>query len=164
MDIITGEIERAIANGCYYLALIAWLTLPDICSALESPDGTTTGKHYMAWCDSWLIPKYPSLTSSELWHLRCGVLHQGKNMHHSLSYSRILFTLPVKQNIILHNNILNDALNLDTVTFCRDILKSVSNWYMQEKNNPNVLANLPNMLRYYPNGLAPYIIGIPIIS
>jgi hypothetical protein len=165
LDVITREIEVALKGGFYYLAIIGSLTLPDICSALESQDGTTSGKQYMHWCDSWLLPKYPFLTSSEIYSLRCGVIHQGNAMHPSKRYSRILFTLPVPHNdVFLHNNILNDALNLDAVTFCRDVLECGVNWYAQEKNNPHVVANLPNQVRYYPKGIAPYIVGVPVIS
>lgn len=164
MDVLTKEIEKALTSGFYYLAIVSSLTLPDICAALESPDGESNKKRYVDWCDLWLLPKYPNLTSSELYNLRCGVIHQGKAIHPSMGYSRILFTLPVKQNIVSHNNIINDALNLDAVTFCRDVLECVGNWYTREKNNPQVMANLSNMVKYYPNGIAPYIVGVPIIS
>jgi hypothetical protein len=164
MDVITREIERALDNNLFYLAIIASLTLPDICSALESEDGIATKKKYIAWCDSWFLPKYPTLTSIELYSLRCGIIHQGKATHTQINYSRILFTLPVPQHTVLHNNIMNDALNLDASIFCHDMIQCVVNWYIQEKTSPYVLANLPNMVRYYSNGLAPYVVGFPIIT
>ena len=61
MEVITQEIERALDAGLYYLALVCTLTLPDICAALESPTGDTSGKSgekYKKWCATWLEP-YP---------------------------------------------------------------------------------------------------------
>ncbi len=32
------------------------------------------------------------------------------------------------------------------------------------QNDPVVQANLPRLLRLHPNGIAPYMVGIPLIS
>jgi hypothetical protein len=46
MDFLSEQIERALAAQLYYLAVVCALTLPDVCSALESPDGNTNGNLY----------------------------------------------------------------------------------------------------------------------
>jgi hypothetical protein len=107
---------------------------------------------------------YPYLISSDLYSLRCGIVHQGKSGNHKMTYSRIVFTLPVPNRVILHNNIINDALNLDAEIFCRDMINSVLRWYDQNQGTIYVKANLPCVVRLYPNGLPPYIVGIPVIS
>lgn len=164
MDVLTDEIERALAAGLYYLAILGALALPDICAALESANGRTTSTKYMAWCDTWLIPSYPQLNSQDLYSMRCGVLHQGRLGHPRSQYARILFTLPNVSNNVFHQNIINDALNLDAVTFCRDMNSAVARWYTAQQHDSHVLANLPQLIQYRAQGLAPYMVGMPLIS
>ena len=164
MEAILSEIEAALNAGFYYLAITIALSLPDVCSALESPDGTTSGQRYKAWYDAWMARQYPRVTAEDMYSLRCGVIHQGRFGHDRMQYSRILFTVPNPQQNVFHNNILNDALNLDACIFCRDIMDSVSRWYAAKQGDPVVQANLPRLLRLYPNGLPPYMVGIPLIS
>ncbi len=105
MKAITSEIERALSAGLYYLALAMSLSLPDICAALESPDGETSGQRYKRWCDVWFLPCYPELTSLDLYSLRCGVLHQGRLGHSKMQFSRVLSTVPNSSRNISHRNI-----------------------------------------------------------
>jgi hypothetical protein len=164
VDFLSKQIEKALDAQFYYLAVVCALTLPDICSALESEDGTSTSTKYMAWCDTWFLDSYPNLTSTDLWSLRCGVVHEGKLGHPKMQYSRVIFTFPIPSGNVFHNNILNGALNLDARIFCQDMINSVSCWYSQKKDDIYVKANLPRMIRLYPDGLPPYIVGVPVIS
>ena len=164
MDFLGAQIDEALDAHLYYLAVVCALTMPDICSALESEDGTTTKAKYQSWCDTWLMASYPRLSTADLYSMRCGVVHQGKLGHPDLQYSHILFTLPRPNAVVYHNNITQDALNLDLETFCRDMVDSVHRWYDQAKNAPYVKANLPHIVRLYPKGLPPYFVGVPLIS
>lgn len=161
---ITDEVEKALRANLYYLAVVSALTLPDICSSLESESGSTSSPQYRAWYERWLFPKYNDLTPEDVWSLRCGVIHQGRFGHPRMQYSRVLFTLPNPQNNYFHNNILNDALNLDASTFCRDMVAAVGQWHEAKQGDANVKANLPRLLRLYPTGLAPYMVGMPLIA
>ena len=163
MQTVTREIERALSARLYYLALVSTLSLPNICSALESPNGETVAKQYKSWCANWFT-SYPEVTSDDLYFLRCGVVHQGRLHHAKSQFSRILFTLPDGHGNVLHRNILSDALNLDLVTFCHDMINAVSIWYSAKQNDPNVVMNLPGLVQYREQGLAPHIGGIPLIA
>ena len=81
-----------------------------------------------------------------------------------MEYSRVLFTIPNAQNNVFHNNVLNDALNLDVTIFCQDVIGAAINWYRVNAKNPHVVANLPSLVRMRPQGLAPYMVGIPLIA
>jgi hypothetical protein len=174
MEVITQEIERALDAGLYYLALVSTLTLPDICAAVESPNGETTGPLYMKWCAAWLegYPfgpddfsySYPKGIGEDLYYLRCGVVHQGRLAHHKSQYSRVLFTIPNTANFISHLGEINDALNLDIVSFCHDMINAASRWYEAKQSDVNVQANFPRLVQYRQQGLAPYIVGIPLIA
>ena len=164
MNALTDEIERAISSGLYYLAIMSSLALPDICAALESPDGETRGSRYKQWCEQWFVRLYPRLTSDDLYYMRCGLVHQGRSGHPKSQYSRVIFTIPIASGNYFHNNVANDALNLDAPTFCRDMIGATTRWYIAKQADPNVVANLPRLMRLHPNGLAPYMVGMPVIA
>jgi hypothetical protein len=164
METILREIDRALDAGLYYLAIAMALTVPDVCAALESPDGETSGPKYKAWYNANLASRYPNITDADCWSLRCGVLHQGRCGHPNMQYGRILFTIPNRQNNVFHNNIINDALNLDAVLFCRDVVTCARLWFDAKWNEPVVQNNLPNLVQLRPQGLAPYMVGTPLIA
>lgn len=60
MDVLFAQIRAALAADLYYLALYASLTLPDLCGAMESPDGLATTPRFIAWFDKYVAPKYVS--------------------------------------------------------------------------------------------------------
>jgi hypothetical protein len=77
------QIDCAVGANLYYVALLAALSLPDICGAMESDDGEATGQRYIAWFNRWVAPKYtvrgaPSLTGEVCYYYRCSALHQGR--------------------------------------------------------------------------------------
>ena len=47
---LTNEIEKALKNNLYLVALNTALTLPDICGKAEFPNKSTT-KRYIEWFD-----------------------------------------------------------------------------------------------------------------
>jgi hypothetical protein len=169
LDDLLRQIEAAVAGNAYYLALYAALTLPDICGAMESSDGIATKARYIAWFDARVADRYrvcgrPSLTGDTCYYYRCSLLHQGRSQHPALGYSRILFLEPGASNSVFHNNILNDALNIDVRTFCRDIIAGVRTWQPTASATPEYKTNYPLFMQRYPNGIAPYIVGTPVIG
>lgn len=165
MEMILREIERANQAGLHYLAVAMALTVPDICAALESPDGQTSGTRFKAWYNANLANRYPNITDNDFWSLRCGVIHQGRyGRHGNMQYARVIFMVPNRQNNVFHNNILNDALNLDAVWFCQDVVESARAWFASKRCDPTVEANLPKLVQFRPEGLAPYMVGMPLIA
>ncbi len=164
MDTIIKEIRRALDAGLYYIAVVGALSLPDVCAAMESSDGTSSGAQYRSWYNNWLAPKYPRITADDIWSLRCGVLHQGRFGHPRMQYDRVLFTIPDGRGTVLHNNIMSDALNLDARWFCSDVLESVSRWSEAKRSDPIVQGNMGRLLKLHPHGLPPYITGVPVIA
>ena len=150
---------RAIANGgLYWAALFPTLALPDICGALEAPDGLATGPKYEAWFDRNLGAKYSGfLSGRDCYLFRCSLLHQGRARPKGGNYSRILFLEPGRG--VMHNVVINDALNIDVRIFCNDMAEAVEAWLAQATTLPHFAGNLSQFVTRYPNGLPPYIIG-----
>lgn len=169
MDLILTQITRGLDRGFHYLAVVSTLTLPDICAALEAPDGWSTNARYKAWWDAWMLAKYPLMTSDDAYGLRGGVVHQGKltKPHKHLTYDRIVFTIHGgMHNCISSNNggVDESALQLDAKIFCYDVMDGVRAWYAAKKDDPNVVANMPRVLQFRPDGLHPHFVGIPVIA
>lgn len=164
LDVYLGSIRGCLDKGLHYAAIVVALTVPEICGALESESGWGGEKIYLAWCAKYLEPSYPELSAIDFYKLRCGVVHQGKFGKDGMTFSRVIFGLPIRNGVLVHSNIINDALNLDADRFCEDIIAAAKKWYANNTQNPHVIKNLPNLVRYRPEGLSPYVGGIPVIA
>ena len=58
MDEFFDQVERAAHAGIYFVALACALMIPDICGALEQPDGEARAATYKAWFDAQMAPLY----------------------------------------------------------------------------------------------------------
>lgn len=64
----------------------------------------------------------------------------------------------------MHNNVMNDALNIDVARFCEDVISGCEDWLAFVASDPTVQKNMASSMQRYPQGLAPYIMGIPVIA
>lgn len=166
---LLNQIHGAVKGQAYYLALYASMTIPDICGAMESYDGQATKSKYIAWFDKYMAPKYfacgqATLTGEACYFYRCAVLHQGRAQHPKLGFSRILFVEPGATTNVFHNNVLNDALNIDISIFCSDVLAGANAWLDETEKSPNYQKNFSLFMQRYPMGLPPYIVGVPVVA
>jgi hypothetical protein len=171
MRTLIEQTRQAADSNAYYLSLFAALALPDICAAMSALDGQAKRKRYIEWFDKYVAPKYtvgpsknPSFSGADCYYYRCSILHQASSQHPQSSYARILFVEPGTSTNIFHNNVLNDALNLDVRLFCRDICDGADAWLADTEQKPEYQANYARSLKRYPNGLSPYIVGLPVIA
>lgn len=164
MNELLQQIEASYKTGQLYLALFSTLTLPDICGAISSDNGMATGQKYKDWFDKFVSHKYRGMfDGSNCYAFRCAALHQGKAEHKNLGYERVVFLAP-DNNCVLHLNILNDALNLDLVTFCSDVINGVREWMAGECECANFQKNMPSLLKRHVGGLPPYVTGTDVYS
>lgn len=166
MDEFLDQIEASCKAGHLYPALFCSLALPDICGAISSADGTANGSRYIAWFNEYVSPKYSgNFDGSNCYAFRCAALHQGKTEHRNLGYERIVFLAPVEGNpCVMHNNIFNEALNLDIVEFSRDIISAVRQWMQNESGNPAYQKHMAAFLRRHEDGLPQYVLGADLFA
>ena len=172
MEQLLTEIQIALANKLYFIALQATLTIPDICGAIESDDGIARGGKYCNWYNKYAKPRIsPHVAAEDVYLFRCSLLHQGTTIPNprpgqNASYSRILFAAPYSHFVEVHDCVVMDALFVDVVIFCNGMVEAAKEWIaeMQGENNANFIKNSSNTIRYYPNGIAPYITGIDTIG
>ena len=165
MQDLIQQIRAANASGLYFVALFSTLALPDICSALEAADGLATGARYIDWFNRHVAPRYGgSLDGETCWQFRCSMLHQGTTQHPRGRYARVLFLEPGASRMIMHNNVIMDALNIDVRIFCEDLCAAADAWLPAAQRLPQFPTNFARFVRRYPKGLPPYIVGTPVIG
>jgi hypothetical protein len=159
VETLIEEIRGAVGAGAWTLALAGVLALPDICAALESEDGHTTGQQYQLWVDRYLCAEYSMIDARELYKMRCSLLHQGRSS--GATYERLVFTVGPGR---VHKTIMNRALCLDLPTFAGDMIAAVARWRADVSSSAAVKRNEPALIRWYPTGFPPYIVGQPVLT
>ena len=152
MEIIIEELKIAIYNKLFFLAINISLTIPDICAALESENGQTSGTKYKNWVDTYLSPKYDGFISGDdIYKIRCASLHQGKFDHDNPRFEKIAFQIP-EEGLFFHNNIFGKTLQLNAGTFIADVIESYNEWKIANSNNETVKTNALAGFRIYDEG------------
>jgi hypothetical protein len=162
MEWILKEMERGLSGGHYFLALVLALTIPDICSALESDDGETNGVAYKNWYQAHLGEAY-WLAANDCWNLRCSLLHQGRSDHPKSGFERVIFTLPHPDQMVFHNNVFG-VVQLDLIEFCRQMSAAARRWLATTEESGLVQKNMDRLVRHYPAGFPGQIGGVETIA
>ncbi len=172
------EVQRALAAELFFSAIAISLSVPDVCSALECDPGKiwTTPEKYKNWFDLHVAQSFKTLTSDDCYRLRCGVLHQGNFGHPKSRYDRVVFLAPNKSFRLSGDILVTSApgvnfgsvqgkvLQIEALWFCQQFISAARNWAETKRQDPNVQTNLPNLVRFRPEGLSPYIVGVPLIA
>ena len=160
-----AQIKKGLDENLYFLSLFSTLAIPDLCGAMGSEKGEASPEKYKAWFDEHVAPKYNGfLSGNDCYFFRCSLLHQGSSQHPNNSYKRVLFVEPSATTNVFHNNIMNDALNIDVRIFCNDMITGAEEWLKENEETDLFKKNYDKFMRRYPNGLSPYIVGVPVIS
>lgn len=85
VDILVREIDAAVKGKLYSVALVALLTLPDICGSMEYGETEPVRDRYIKWLETFGVLLWSSYQKkdvnfgpSDVYELRCRVLHQGE--------------------------------------------------------------------------------------
>jgi hypothetical protein len=159
---LLDEINKAATSGLPFLAVAMAVSLPDICVSLASQDGQSDGIRYRQWCKLNLGPEFRYVTSDDLWSMRCGVLHNGRFGELKHGVAKVIF-MPSGASTLTNSRI-GEAYLYSIVDFCKSFTKAVEDWFEKNKNDATVQSNLPRLMRWQPNGIAPYVIGSPVLA
>ncbi len=174
---LLNQIQKGLKQNLYFLSLFTTLTIPDICSAMESEDGLTTSDRYKKWFNAYMVKREPqkygddkNLTATACWNFRCAILHQGRSKHKNLSYKRILFIEPPNlhgigsiQACICGADTEENALLINVEKFCGDIIQSANEWLRNNEKSDIYKKNYQYLIKRYPNGLKP-VVGCSVIG
>jgi len=167
MDEMINEIRQALNARLWTLSLQGSLALIDICGAMSRPSGNGNKQSFEAWYLNNVGATYPELAAFDVWRLRCGLIHQGRLT--SSQYEAIMFFIPdgrgnVMKNFQFHQADGGRALSTDLVSFCNDILEAVELWWQTVPYFDPQKTNAELLVRLRPDGMMPYIQGIPMIA
>jgi len=177
MEDLCLEMISAVEAGAFQLALFGALTLPDICSSLEASNGETNRLRYIAWWDRELGSRYrpprtiqlqsgmhevPGLNGATAYKLRCRILHQHRSVlaDTKLTTARIIFVLP--NSMSFHQNSADDVYMVDLSMFVRDVADATIQWLQRTQGSEPFETNYSAGLKLRPEGLSPYLTGLPI--
>ncbi|MAS03279.1 MAG: hypothetical protein CL534_01025 [Ahrensia sp.] len=154
------------AHELFWLALTSALSIPGMCAALEREDHWSGQREYKDWFERYLAKRFVHLTADDCYSLRCGVVHKGTSgvQLKGKPYRRILFSLPDGMGTTISQGLFNGVLQFDVISFCREIISACEEWYKNNEEQPFVARNAVDVFQYRPQGLAPYIVGVPLIA
>jgi hypothetical protein len=175
---VVSEVQSALDAKLFHMAMTMALAIPDVCSCLESDpnaNGATPAK-YKAWFDSNLAHAFAALTADDCYRLRSGVLHHRKMGRPKARYDRVVFLAPDAARPLSGDTLITidqgrklggvqgRVLQIDIVWFCQQFIAAARRWAGSKIGDTNVQTNLPNLVRYRPEGLFPYMVGVPVIA
>lgn len=161
MEELISSINKSLQDGNFYSALFLAITMPSICGALESTDGQDTPEKYIDWYERYMPSSF--LTGLDCYGFRCGLLHLGTANFRKDSEQPIRRVIFVFQ-FNINNNLINEAVQFNGFTFCQSIIDGVRKWLNEVKDNKNFVEHSKNLIIFYPGGLHPYIMGIPVVG
>ncbi len=150
--------KMAVATGNWYAALSLALTMPDICGRLENPTARSQAR-FVAWFDKFLLKRYQApvgasgklhtfLCGYDCYALRCAFLHQGEfgidDQRAQQALERFHFTAP-RPGLFVHNNQVNNTLQLQVDAFCSDVCGAVEEWLTAVKGDADVQARMATL-------------------
>lgn len=136
------DIMSSLEHDNWYSALTLSLTIPDICSSLESPDVRGKAK-YISWIENNLykIPMYKWIPASDLYALRCSFLHNGMDDISKQKAQKIIesykFVYPGEQ-LQMHLNRSGNIMQLDVAIFSLDMVIVAKQWIDLNKENAQI--------------------------
>jgi len=150
------DMQRCREAKAYWSLLHVTACLPDICAALQTDTGDTSGKNrtlYVEWCDRYLSD--PKLTGVDRYEMRCKVLHQGRAQSGPTSqYGGFAFVQPAPTGEVYHRRIEPPKkLVLDVGVLADEVRAGVGRWINDLESNPqshaalNTERNLDSLVR-----------------
>jgi len=144
--------------------------MPDVCGQLENPE-IKNEKRYKIWFNKYLAHEYVVevghdqtrhvlLNAEDFYALRCSYLHEGSIDITGQRARRVLdrfqfISISEGNNISIHNNRVNEKLQLQVNIFCEQICVAAEQWIRDFENDQNVLRRLNQLLviQHIDNGI-----------
>jgi hypothetical protein len=162
MQQILIAVRKGLEQQNWYCSLSEALAIPDICGWLETRNPKSQ-ERYVRWFDHYVGGKYIAevgpehvrtvfLSGRDCYALRCAFLHQGSEditaQRGKETVERFQFVVPPK-GWMVHNNRLNNKLQLQVDRFCEDIVEGAERWLAEVGPRPDVQTEMGFQLRIY---------------
>lgn len=138
---LINEINTALNQGLYLVALSSALTLPDVCGKAEYPKEKTT-KRYKKWYSAYVNADLPV---DHVYALRCSLLHEGNtetkdsdNIHFRLMTNELLqpcgLDFCIKSKVTHKDGGTETQINVYVGYLCTAICKAAKSYYEENKD------------------------------
>ena len=172
MHTLISQTRKAVKSELYYLALMSALAIPDVAGALGAENGRATGERYATWYEKWARPRLAEnrgrenpLSGQSCYGFRCALLHQGRSQRQNDPYSNIMFIEPGHPNYSIHYCLIGDnALLIQLDEFVEEVLQGCELWLASVEGTDPFENNYSLFARRRPQGLTPYVVGVPVIG
>lgn len=179
MEPILEQIRATFDCGIWYPVVSSLLMLPDACGAIEFGGQQKKPRdRYIDWYNRWVHPKFKptkvKFDGSTVYIVRNAMIHEStgftKGKH---GFDRIIFLPPNKSGINIEfflssNNggIQETAFHVTILGFMEAVNDGVREWLEEVRNDSDKRRHtaVENLIQYRPNGQAPHIIGLPVVS
>ena len=145
-----ASLQQCIGAANWPAALCLALTLPEMASAIETPE-IEARQRYAKWFDRWVGEKYRTgllsgarrfLSGSDCYVLKCAVLYQDVDAGsaHGRTYilDRYCFTSKSEDHCTHKGGVLQLAI----CHFCEDVVAGCAAWLSAAENDPRKAARL----------------------
>jgi len=153
------DMDRCERGRAYWSLLHVAICLPDVCGALGSTNGEANGSKYRTWCDT-NLPPLPGLTSSELYSIRCKVLHQGRSGHRG-RYSGFSFGSGAPGGEVDHMRVSRGVLHIDVSLLAWRLRHGVEGWIVKIERAPLTLPEASNVAKHLPSLVQVQAVVVP---
>jgi hypothetical protein len=169
---LISQTRKAIQSELYYVALISALSIPDIAGALEANDRLASKYRYINWYEKWVRPRLTENRNREnpfsgevCYIFRCSMVHQGASHRSDSPYRKIIFIEPGHPNYSIHYCLVGgDALLIQIDQFIEEVLRGCELWLEAVKDTEPFVTNYGHFAKRHPQGVAPYVIGVPVVG
>jgi hypothetical protein len=106
--------------------------------------------------------EYVFLSGEDCYKYRCSVLHQGRSDKKYSNFNRIMFVYTETDSPHRCSQV-NDALVINVVTFCRDIVEAAHSWMSRMKGTEPFDSNYARLLKEHPEGSGAIYPPFPVV-
>lgn len=172
MDALISQTRMAMQAKLYYVALMTSLAIPDIAGALSAEDGHSSQAKYIDWYEKWVRPRLAENRGREnpfsgqaCYWFRCSMLHEGSSQDPRSRSHRIIFIEPGAPNYSIHYCLIgNEALLIQLDAFVEEVVSGCALWLKSTRGTEPYEKNFGRFAARHPNGLPPYVVGVPVVG
>jgi hypothetical protein len=148
------SIRNSLNDKNWHAALFLALSMPDICSKLETPEQVNGGLRYRAWFDKYLASinmnsiqgtKTIFMSAGDCYALRCAILHEGSadviEQRARETVTNFRFT-----TMAMHRVKNGNVLVLNVARFCEEVCRAVESWCADVQNSQEVIDRMTDVL------------------
>lgn len=169
LETILQDVRRTLDAELYYPAILVSLTIPEICAGLAKDRSRFVKEaDYVGFVDNYTTPPALGLDGKSCYQIRGGLVHRADlRAHPHFGGTHVIFITPESRGA-MHGFAVQSgdklAAMIDMDLFCGEMTAGARRWYADHASDPVVDENVKSLIRLRPNGVAPFVRGLPVVA